>query len=88
MSPEIAIKAALQVGLTFELPPNKLVEYAQLITDYERKQCLQVCIDLATEAEEAAEQCGDDDSASSETLRTYAKGHYVCAQYIKRRWGQ
>ena len=88
MSPEIAIKAALQVGLTFELPANKLLEYAELIADYERRQCLQVCIDLAKEAEVAAEQYGDADSTSNQNLRTYARGHYVCAEYIKKRWEQ
>jgi hypothetical protein len=35
---EIVLSAALQVGLTFELPPTKLFEFAELIAAAEREK--------------------------------------------------
>lgn len=36
------LEAALAVGLTFELPPTKLIRFAQIIAAHEREECAQV----------------------------------------------
>lgn len=47
MTPDIAIKAALKAGLTFELPPTKLLLFAHMIAAVEREECARVCEELA-----------------------------------------
>lgn len=44
---ESILRAALRSGLTFELPPTKLFEFAELIAAAEREACANVCEILA-----------------------------------------
>ena len=40
---DLILAAALRVGLTFELPPTKLFDFANLIRALEREECAKVC---------------------------------------------
>ena len=39
MTGEKVIALAREVGLTFELPPTKLLQFAALLAQYEREEC-------------------------------------------------
>ena len=56
MTPEIAIKAALKAGLTFELPPTKLLLFAHMIAAVEREECARVCEELAELNRQSADE--------------------------------
>ena len=43
MNQDLILSAALKVGLTFELPPTKLLEFADLVRALEREECARVC---------------------------------------------
>ncbi len=43
---ESILRAALRSGLTFELPPTKLFEFAELIAAAEREACAKVADDM------------------------------------------
>jgi hypothetical protein len=36
---DFILSAAMHVGLTFELPPTKLLEFAEIVASHEREQC-------------------------------------------------
>jgi hypothetical protein len=81
----LILSAALRVGLTFELPPTKLFEFAELIAAAEREhnlRTLAILIDAAviTEREACAEVCENID----ETLDPSAVGN-ACATAIRAR---
>jgi hypothetical protein len=52
MDRELIIRAAIHVGLTFELPPTKLIEFANLIAAAEREECMNVCEDKRSDPDE------------------------------------
>jgi hypothetical protein len=39
---ETVIQVALRVGLTFELPPTKLMQFAHVIAALEREECADI----------------------------------------------
>ena len=39
MDEDYILLAALKVGLTFELPPTKLIDFARVIAGIEREEC-------------------------------------------------
>jgi hypothetical protein len=63
---EIVLNAALRVGLTFELPPTKLFEFAELIAAAEREECAKVCEEL--------DAWNEDDPGSSAAAAIKARG--------------
>jgi len=63
---ETVIQAALRVGLTFELPPTKLMQFAHVIAALEREECAQVCEEL--------DAWNEDDPGSSAAAAIRARG--------------
>ena len=43
MTQDDVLRAAMTVGMTFELPPTKLLQFAALIAAHEREACAKVC---------------------------------------------
>ena len=55
MNQEDVLRAAMRVGLVFELPPTKLLEFAALVAAHEREACARVCDEEANDL-----SCGED----------------------------
>ena len=46
MTQDDVLRAAMTVGMTFELPPTKLLQFAALVAAHKREECAKVAEEL------------------------------------------